>query len=381
MGVGILAKGPVAIVCPLGGFVAGCLLAGRRSRIGPALRTPGWAALGAVVGAWLVPAAIHALASGQAEWLTNLLFKQTAVRYAASWHHHQPFWYLLVAPLYEFQPTIWLLPGALWTLLGSKGSGERRAGSLLLAGAFVFVLVFFSIPEGKRTLYLLPGYPLLAVWLARDLGARLDGNRSLTWPRIGVALAGALALGVSVAIPVFLTDEIAERGLDVSLWPLIGALALIAPVSALVAWRPAALRSWAAAGLAWALLWGVAYGIVFPAADPLKSAAGVAADVRAGTVAEARGAIVDFRARFGFHLGPLEAVETGDREGLRRLAAALESDRPFWVIVRAEHMDGLTRWLSEDAGVVTIDRERVGDKDYRVLANRAALAPGAAEKR
>ena len=37
-----------------------------------------------------------ALAGGDPEhraYLDNLLFKQTATRYAEAWHHHKPFWY------------------------------------------------------------------------------------------------------------------------------------------------------------------------------------------------------------------------------------------------------------------------------------------------
>jgi 4-amino-4-deoxy-L-arabinose transferase-like glycosyltransferase len=376
MGLGILAKGPVALILPLGGFLLGSLLAGRRKLLLSALHPLGWVALVLLVGAWLVPAAVHALNSGQEAWLTNVLFKQTAVRYAASWEHHRPFWYMFVVPLYDFRPTIWLLPGAAWSLWRRREDGAERATSVLLAAAFLFVIVFFSIPSGKRGLYLLPGYPLLAVWVARDLAARLRGTRPLRGPRLAAGIVAVIALASLGGLFLLLPEELAERGLDVPLWPLGAALGLIAAAGTVAAWRPGELRAWAGVGLAWAVLWGVAYGVVLPAADPLKSARELARDVRAGTVDEAKGGIVDFRARFGYHLGRLDAVGLGDREGLRRLASELDSDQPRWVIVRADHLESLERWLDEDAAVVTIDRDRIGDKDYRVLANRAALVNG-----
>jgi 4-amino-4-deoxy-L-arabinose transferase-like glycosyltransferase len=374
MGLGILAKGPVALICPLGGFVVGALLARRRPLVRRALRPLAWAALLGVVGAWLVPAAVHALTSGHEAWLTNILFKQTAVRYAASWHHHRPLWYMLAVPLYDFQPAIWLLPGALWALL-RPGSGERRpCAHVLLAGAFLFIVVFFSIPSGKRGLYLLPAYPLVAVWLASYLAARIRGLQPARWPRAAAGMVALLGAALVVATLTVLPREVAEEGLDAPLWPLTVAFALVTLGALAAAWRPRATVSWAAAWAPWVLLWGVTYAVVFPAADPEKSAAVLARTVEQRTIPEASGGIVDFRARFGIHLGRLESVEKHDEAGLDRLVETLEGGEPFWVIVREAHLDRLERRLGPGADVVTIHRDRLGDKRYLVLANRAALA-------
>ncbi|MDQ7087084.1 MAG: glycosyltransferase family 39 protein [Acidobacteriota bacterium] len=200
MGLGILAKGPVALICPLGGFLLGAALAGRRDTWRSLRSAAAWLTLLAVVGAWLIPAAVGALSGGQQAWLENILFRQTAVRYAASWHHHQPPWYFLVVPWYDFLPTILLLPAAAWSLL--RGEDRHRTAPRLLAGACLFVLIFFSIPSGKRGLYLMPLYPWLATWLAIDLDRRLQrAGRALAPLRGAGMLLGVAFLAAAAWLP------------------------------------------------------------------------------------------------------------------------------------------------------------------------------------
>ena len=50
----------------------------------------------AAIALWLVPVLYLGLTSDNPEhrqYLDNILFKQTAQRYANPWHHHEPFWY------------------------------------------------------------------------------------------------------------------------------------------------------------------------------------------------------------------------------------------------------------------------------------------------
>ena len=81
---------------------------------------------------------------------------------------------------------------------------------LAWAGA-VFPVVFFSIPFGKRNVYLLPAYPMLAVALAPFLAALLDGAS----PRL-VRVAGALAAAAAAAGTVFLALARAHVPAEVS---------------------------------------------------------------------------------------------------------------------------------------------------------------------
>lgn len=375
MGLAVLAKGPVGLICPLGGFVVGALLAGRRGAVRQALLRPaGWGAFATVVGAWLAPAAALAMATGRSSWLGELLFDQTLVRYAASWHHHEPWWYLLVVPLYDFQPAIWLLPGAIASLIAARGDRARAAAPWLLAGACAFILVFFSIPSGKRQTYLLPVYPLASVWLALDLWPRIRGLAPARWPRFAAGLVSVGGVVLAAASAFWFPAELAEEGLTMAVWPLTAVFALIAAGAGAAAWRPGNLWAWSCAWVPWVMLWGVAYGLVFPAADALKSPRELTEAVRRETVAGASGGMVEFRARFGLRLGELDAAPYDHGPGLDRLARRLEGDEPFWVIVEEVHLDKLQRRLSPEAEVVTIHRDRSGDKRYRVLANRAALA-------
>lgn len=115
--------------------------------------------------------ALHAYAD-------DILLRQTAGRYAKSWDHHNPPWYFLGVMATMWLPLVLALPWALpawWRRLR-----RRDARTLLPLGWVVLVLVFFSIPDGKRDLYILPALPMFCVALApllpgilRKRGARL----------------------------------------------------------------------------------------------------------------------------------------------------------------------------------------------------------------
>lgn len=117
----------------------------------------------AVVAAWLVPMLVAT--AGNAEWLAyrnDILFHQTLTRFAASWSHVKPFWYLfsnaipwLWLPITLLLP--WLVP-AWW-----RDLRQKDARILLPGGWLLLVLLFFSLSSGKRSLYIFPALPALAL--------------------------------------------------------------------------------------------------------------------------------------------------------------------------------------------------------------------------
>ncbi len=384
MGLGTLAKGPVALVIPLGGVAAAAILTGRARALGRLVSWRAAAVFAAVVGAWLVPAGWHALATGRQEWLTDLLFRQTIVRYAASWHHHQPPWFFLVVPWYDFFPASALLPAA---LIGLARPGTRpgpaipRSAFVGLAAASAFAVLFFSIPSGKRGLYLLPIYPLLALLIAFDLERRLAAGRRLFAPRAGLAVAG-LALGaLAVAVPAVVLGLampeapawLAAHGIAVSPWPIAAAFGLAALACAAGACAP---RRWPAAlagpALAMLVVWVVLARTVYPAVDVSRSPARLVEQIRARVVPEARAGMVDFRAQFGFYAGRMLAARPGNDPRLDDLARRLAGDEPFWVLVKCEHLPALERRLPAGAHPVVLLERAVGDDEYVVLGSPAA---------
>src|SRR5690606_22784586 len=138
--------------------------------------------LGAIA-LWLVPVLAVGLTSGDpghAEYLDNLLFKQTAQRYADPWHHTEPFWYFGQVVLFFWLPFSLALPWLVTPWM--RAWRERDARVWLPLAWFVLVLLFFSASAGKRDMYLLPALPGLALAAAPFL----DGIAGRTGFRVAV---------------------------------------------------------------------------------------------------------------------------------------------------------------------------------------------------
>ena len=116
---------------------------------------------------WLVPMLLAALGNGGADYrayVDDILLRQTVTRYANAWHHGQPPWYFIEVALTAWLPTVLALP---WAIPAWRRRLQRRDTRYLLPLAWVLlVFVFFSIPTGKRDMYILPALPLLCLALA-----------------------------------------------------------------------------------------------------------------------------------------------------------------------------------------------------------------------
>jgi 4-amino-4-deoxy-L-arabinose transferase-like glycosyltransferase len=193
----------------------------------------------AAISLWLLPMLWFALAGGDPEhraYLDNLLFKQTATRYADAWHHRKPFWYFI-----EVIALFWL-PFSLtflWLWRDWRDAWRARDARVWLPLAWaLMVLVFFSASPGKRDMYILPMLPAVALAAAPFLAAlveRRNFQRALL--TLCVLLAAALlGLGLTAlhAPPRFVLDTIVDRGLgDEARWLwwmliAVGAIGLLA---------------------------------------------------------------------------------------------------------------------------------------------------------
>ncbi len=116
---------------------------------------------------WLGPMIAAVLATDDPAhhaYLRDILFRQTAGRYTASWDHHNPPWYHLGVMATLWLPAALALPWALpawWRRLR-----RHDARYLLLLGWWLMVVVFFSIPSGKRDVYIMPALPVFCLALA-----------------------------------------------------------------------------------------------------------------------------------------------------------------------------------------------------------------------
>lgn len=132
-------------------------------------REPRWllapAATLLTIGAWLIPMLVVVANSGDSgliEYRNNILFHQTVTRYADSWGHIKPPWYLFTNAI----PVLWLPVSALlpWLIPAWRRDLVARSPSVLLIGSWLLlVLLFFSLSSGKRSLYIFPAAPAVAL--------------------------------------------------------------------------------------------------------------------------------------------------------------------------------------------------------------------------
>lgn len=276
LGLGLLAKGPMAAALTVPGALAFRLAspAGSPRRL-RALAPSSFAAIAAAValvvaGAWFVPAAIR----GGSEYLAETLGRQTVGRAVDGWAHAQPFWfYLAVLPGVAF-PFSFLVPSAV------QGRALEHPAGLLSAAWLVTGLAAISLVSGKQVHYLVPLLPPLSILVGR----LVDERDAPVWATRAIAAVFILACAAAVASPLVLRLGIlgeADRRILESSPEHRAAIAAIAPAGAAtlaalllaaVARRvrprlPRALLPFAAS----AVLWLSVSHFVIPKADAFAS--------------------------------------------------------------------------------------------------------------
>ncbi|MDI1252163.1 glycosyltransferase family 39 protein [Thermomonas sp.] len=155
----------------------------------------------AACGIWLVPMLIAALGNGTGDYrayVDDILLRQTVTRYAQSWHHGQPPWYFIEVALTAWLPTMLVLP---WALPAWRRRLRRVDARYLLPLAWaLLVFVFFSIPSGKRDMYILPALPMLCLALAPLLPGILCKRNAQRLLYAFVAMLALAALGAGLAM-------------------------------------------------------------------------------------------------------------------------------------------------------------------------------------
>lgn len=204
-GLGVITKGvgflPLLVLLPFALLVR----RGWRSkapRIG-ALSLAGLGVMLVAIGLWFVPMVVATSAGGELlAYREEILFQQTATRYADAWHHHAPFWFYVV----EVVPLLWLplvaLVPWLWPRWREALRNRDTFVALLLAWV-VIVLLFFSGSSGKRGVYVLPAVPALAMAAAPWIPELL---RAAATRRLAFVLACALGLAAAAGAAYFLVD-------------------------------------------------------------------------------------------------------------------------------------------------------------------------------
>lgn len=223
LAVGVLAKGPVAVVVPV--MVLGCFLLCVRQAIAPAapnrfsylsraLSPAGWIAvilklrpltallvIAAIALPWYVAVGLRT----EGDWLRGFFGQHNFGRFLNTMEGHRgPVVYYLPAVLFGFFPWSVLLPASVWQLRRQLTAGRNWAAHLFVicwAGVWIG---FFSFSATKLPSYALPAYPALALLAA----AWLDGWLSkpdviAAWlPRLAFAtlvlVGGCISVGLLI---------------------------------------------------------------------------------------------------------------------------------------------------------------------------------------
>jgi dolichol-phosphate mannosyltransferase len=175
---GLLTKGPIALVLVAGPVLGYRLLDARCARIG----VVGWILFLAVACGLAAPWYV-AVMQAEPGFASDFFLRHNVERFAAGFDHREPVWYYLPGLLLGMLPWTLLLPG-LVRFLGRRSARQaaRRPAALgffLLAA--LMGLLFFSMAACKRPAYLLPIMPPFSLALGCYLDARLPRSAAGSW--------------------------------------------------------------------------------------------------------------------------------------------------------------------------------------------------------
>lgn len=227
---------------------------------------------------WLGPMLLATLTGDDPQgraYVHDLLFRQTATRYADPWHHRQPPWYYLGTIATLWLPLALLLPALVPAWWRRIRRGDSRY--LALLAWTLLVLLFFSASPGKREVYILPALPALCLAAA----PLLPGLLRRTWVQYAglayVLVLSAAALVLALAGSPLLGDTewvgraLARRGLGQLPALAVAGLFALAAAGLLAALLAGRRRAGLAVLVLTCALW-LSHGLAFmPALDASSS--------------------------------------------------------------------------------------------------------------
>lgn len=183
IGLGVLTKGPVAVLIPGAVTLLYCLSTGQaKTWLRMVFYVPGWLLAGAVCLPWY---ALEYHRHGQA-FIDGFFVRHNLNRFHGTLegHHGSIFYYALVAPLL-------LLPWSalIWAMLRDMREQWQTPLHRYLLIWFAFVLVFFSFSGTKLPHYLMYGLTPVFLLLATQINKAL---RNSTWLALPLFALGAL---------------------------------------------------------------------------------------------------------------------------------------------------------------------------------------------
>jgi len=200
VGLGVLTKGPVALLWALFWVVAEAIA---RRRFRPLLRialSPGVAIAFVIVGGWIYGLGVRA------GWtfVYEATIHQNLHRYANAWNSVQPWWFFGYQTPADLLPWAAFLPAAIALAIRSTAAhGDERSAIASRAAALfaLFGLLFFSGSSGKRGVYVMEAFPAISLLVAAAVVRAGLGT-------LGFALMAAFGLLLGVGAPVAIASGV-----------------------------------------------------------------------------------------------------------------------------------------------------------------------------
>jgi 4-amino-4-deoxy-L-arabinose transferase-like glycosyltransferase len=352
LSLGVLTKGPIALVLP--GLVIVPWLAVRgelRRALREARPLEGLAWLLVIAGPWYLLA--HFCTGG--EFTRTFLVEENIGRFTSTVNlHRQPalFYLLLLVPM-TF-PWTGILPQAIAAGLRHARSGHdfATAAPRFFVWQIVLVLLLFTFSQTKVWTYTLPLFPPLALLIGRWLVEQQDAERTRAtagracsplrgpfWLFAAVALTVALAVTLAplTVLPVEVRTEELRDALAVGAWLLVGLSVLLVVLDARARFA-VRLGTLVVGAAGWYI---VMFALVVPAVDavwngPVRA---VARHIRAHPEAF----VITYHAHelgLNYHAG-IRRVHHWRKGSLERIAAKLNTPQPVFVLVDPDRLPEL----------------------------------------
>ncbi len=204
VGLGILTKGPVALLWAVFWIVAEAIA---RRRFRPLLRVawnPGVAVAVLIVSAWIYGLGVRAGWS----FVYEATIHQNLDRYASAWNSVRPWWFYVYQLPADLLPWTAFLPAVIAIAIRSAAAERDPRGataSRAVALFALFAILLFSGSSGKRGVYMMEAFPAISLLVAAavlQLGLGASGFVLMAGLGlfVGVVAPAGIAFG-AIAVP------------------------------------------------------------------------------------------------------------------------------------------------------------------------------------
>lgn len=186
MALAVLIKGPIGALLPLLVVAVALGLKKRWDLLWEMRLDHGLVVLMLVSGPWYLLAALR-----DPQYIWTFLWDHNVARYFVTEpgiKHPQPVYYFLPILIGGFLPWSLFLPPMVYGLWRERKEASREEISFLWVW-IITVLIFFSLARNKLGVYILPAFPLLALWTGDFLCQSLEARETRPWLRIWILCA------------------------------------------------------------------------------------------------------------------------------------------------------------------------------------------------